>query len=269
MVDRKDFATQKDFLAHIVKNKAQLMNLKKAEAKSADVAEFTMTDHPQAVSKMITSTKEDDLENGSIFRTVIGNTYGWMDSHGDVHIPGIFTKSIQENKNIAHLRDHEFKLSAKVGDPKKIYEDLISWKALGINKKGNATCLLMDTNILKEYDEKIFVQYVKKKINQHSVRMVYVKLYLCVNDEEYKDEFANWNNYIDYVANEDEALDKGYFWAITEAKLIEISCVIAGSNILTGTIEPVKTTQSTNTTEPSPDTRKLNYEYLTNNLKLS
>lgn len=266
MIDKKKFATKKELIAYIIKNKAALLHLKNSTVKHCDNVLVELNGILRE-NKIITTQADDDLEKGVIYRTVIGNTYGWMDSHDDVHIPGIFTKSISENKNIAHLHDHIFQLDAKVGDPQKIYEAYTSWKTLGIDRKGNATCLLMDTEIQKEYNEKIFRQYFKNKINQHSVGMMYVKLCLCVNDEEYKEEFANWNTYISYVANEDKAIEQGYFWAVTEAKLREISCVIAGSNELTQTMEPGKATPLQ--TEPPTSTQKeIPYDYLIKNLTL-
>jgi len=74
-------------------------------------------------------------------------------------------------------------------------------------------------------------------INQHSVGMQYVKIDLAVNDPEEEEEYATWNKYKDEVINLEKAEEQGFFWAVTEAKLIEISCVIAGSNELTPTLE--------------------------------
>lgn len=67
--------------------------------------------------------------------------------------------------------------------------------------------------------------------------MQYVKIYLCANSgeawaKEYKD---NWDKYIDYVANKSDAEALGMFWAVTEAKVIEGSSVVFGSNQVTPT----------------------------------
>jgi len=255
----------------LVKNKAKYIALKKAESKACDVVEAVF-DTDYAVSKMIISSKDDNMEEGIIKRTIVGNTYGWMDSHKDVHIPGIFTKSINENKNMFHLHDHEFKINSEVGDPIKTYEQTVPLKALGIDKRGTATALLMDSAIKREYNSKIFNKYLAGKINQHSVGMIYVKMYLCVNDDEFKEEYANWKNYIPYVINEDDALENGYFWAVTEAKLIEISCVLAGSNVLTPTM-PVKSLgepdDSTHLRNPEPGApTQIDCEKLSKHLKL-
>ena len=91
--------------------------------------------------------------------------------------------------------------------------------------------------MLKEYDQRIFRDYKNGKINQHSIGLYYVKIFLCVNDEDYKQEFAAWNKYIDMVINRDQVEEDGYFWAVTEIKLIECSAVLAGANSLTPTLE--------------------------------
>lgn len=71
-------------LKEILKDKKAALRLKRAEFKKADLVEWEG-------SKEIT-TKANDLYQDTekeIFRTIVGNTYGWMDSHDDVHIKGI------------------------------------------------------------------------------------------------------------------------------------------------------------------------------------
>ena len=67
------------------------------------------------------------------------------------------------------------------------------------------------------------------------------------------------------VINSEKALEQGYFFAVTEAKLKEVSCVIAGSNELTPTIEPLKNIQEV---EPNEVVKAIDYNYLINNFKL-
>ena len=68
----------------------------KSEMQKSDPFGFSLKD---SSIKSVAYNNEDDLISGSIKRMIIGNTYNWMDSHDDVHMKGIFTKSIQENKN--------------------------------------------------------------------------------------------------------------------------------------------------------------------------
>ena len=185
-----------------------------------------------------TTNWEDDLEKGEIKRTIVGNTYNYMDSHDDVHIEGIFTKSIQERGDkVLHLADHKYQVTNKVGKPERIYEQKMPWSDLGREYKGDTVALLMDSRIIKEYNPSVFKQYLEDDIDQHSVGMIYVKLLYCVDDKDYKEGFANRNKYRPLVANGEKADEQGYFFAILEAKLKEISSVIEGSNDVTHTIQ--------------------------------
>lgn len=272
MIDKTKFNNKAELINYLISNKSELIQLKKSVTKLSDA--FLFSDNLKVeANKIITDFRSDDIANGIIKRSIIGNTYGWMDSHDDVHIPGIFTKSISENKNIFHLHDHLYQIAAKVGTPTRIYEQTVGLGDLGLNKIGYATCLIMDSEIKKSYNAMIFNEYLTKQINQHSVGMIYQKLYLCVNDSEYKEEFANWNTYKNYVINIDKAEEEGYFWAVTEAKLREISCVLQGSNELTPTLneksEAVNNTSET--IEPSKDTQQnkqtINYNYILQTIK--
>ena len=220
-------------IKELIKNKAEIIKLKKAQLKKGDIISFD--------SKAEITTKADaytpDTET-EIYRTIVGNTYGFMDSHDDVHFKGIFSKSIKENgTKVLHLHDHVHELAAKVGTPLEVYEKAVSWADVGLKTGGMTTALLMDTRIEKERNPNIFKDYLSGSINQHSVGMQYVKIDLAVNDPEEEEEYSTWNKYKDEVINIEKAEDQGFFWAVTEAKLIEISCVIAGSNELTPTLE--------------------------------
>lgn len=235
-------------IKEIIARKSELIALKKAEIKTVKGGLSALIQGN--VSKGLYENKETSLK-----RTIIGNTYNWMDSHDDVHAKGVFTKSIKERGNqVFHLHDHEFKLTSKIGEPIRVYEDSVNWADLGVNKAGQTQALFMDSEILKEYNERIFSEYKNGKINQHSVGMQYVKIDLAVNDEEEEEEYKVWTDNIDQLGNREHAENKGYFWLVREAKLIEISAVLMGSNTLTPTInEPLKSTQQT---EPSKDTQK-------------
>ena len=250
--------TIEDRIKYVVANKIDIINLKKSITKNGDC--FGVNNFEKSVFDAISKGEQNKgADTGVVSKTIIGNTYNWLDSHDDVHIDGLFTKSINENKsNIMHLHDHLQRLSAKVGIPQNVYEKAVPWVELGVNKSGNTTCLLMDSEVIKDLNPSIYYQYCNKQVNQHSVGMQYVKLFLCVNSMEanYKKEFANWNKYIGFLGNPEKAIDQGYFFAITEAKLKEISCVTKGSNELTGTLddmEPDETTPKAN--EPGSSTQ--------------
>jgi len=124
---------------------------------------------------------------------------------------------------------------------------------------GETEALVFDSNIKKDRNPFMFDQYAKGYVKQHSVGMRYVNLFLCMNSDSKLDveEKANWDKYIGEVVNRKDVEDKGYFWAVTEAKMVEGSAVVKGSNNVTPTIsvkdneeitkekniEPVQTTQ--------------------------
>jgi len=223
----------KDYIKNLVKNKAEHIELKKAEVKHTNGGlNSCYKANTTEVTKGVYSNAENKLE-----RTIIGNTYNWLDSHGDIHVKGCFTKSIKERSDkIFHLADHEFKITAKVGTPINIYEDDLSWRELGVDMDGVTVALHMDSEISKAMNSQIFEEYKNDKIDQHSVGMVYVKIDLAVNDEDYEEEFKLWNDIYPIVGNKEALEEQGYAWIVREAKLIEISCVLAGSNELTPTL---------------------------------
>ncbi len=261
----KTFTTKKEELDYLVKHKKEIIEFKKSVVKHTLPTRTEETN--STVAKALSTSKEHDTDS-VIKRTVIGNTYNWLDSHGDVHLDGTFGKSISERQNkIWHLHDHEQKITAKVGVPSKIYEESVSWSDLGISKAGTTTALMMDSDIRKDYNSLIFQEYKDGNIDQHSVGMYYVKVDFAVNDADYKDEYKVWKDNIDKIGNKEKAEELGYFYAVKEAKLVEISAVLQGSNELTPTveakdIEPINFTQNN---EPLKSTQNKNNN-LRNNL---
>lgn len=230
------FKTKKEFINYLIANKAAIIEEKKSVVKFAPPCVADVIE--SGVLKSDNTEHKDDLTRGKITRTVVGNTYNWMDSHDDVHLDGLFSESIAARQDkIWHLHDHEQKVMAKVGKPISIYEKSLPWNDLGVDKAGNTMALLMDSSIQKDYNKSVYNQYLNKEINQHSVAMQYEKIDFAVNDPEYKDEFAIWSKNIGKIGNAQKANDTGYFWAVSQAKLIEISAVLAGSNELTPTMD--------------------------------
>lgn len=251
-----DFANKSELYDYLIENKKDLVNLKKSAIKQADC--FGLSKFEESLIKAFNPTNNEDTDT-QIKRTIIGNTYNWMDSHDDVHTDGIFGTSIKEKgvKAINHFHDHVNQLMAKVGSPQAIYEQAVAWTQLGINKAGNTQALFMDSLIKRSLNQSIFEQYLADEVTQHSVGMQYVKLALAINDPERKEEYAVWQRFIDKIGNKAKAEERGFFWAIYEAKLIEISCVIAGSNELTGTLPNKKDpSEDSQITEPPLSTQK-------------
>jgi hypothetical protein len=254
------FNTKEELHKYLITNKSQIIEMKKSEIKYCDPVKVKLFKDNNVANKAITSNLNKDTDE-VIERTIVGNTYYWVDHHEDIHVSGNFAKSIKERpEKIFHLHDHEFKLTSKVGEPISFREDSIKWSDLGVNKEGYTEALMMDSQIIKDYNTQIFKLYKEGKIDQHSVGIRYIKLDLAINDPDEKNEFANWEKYYHLLGNPERADELGYFFIVLEAKLIEISAVLAGSNELTPTLEndnklePFKNTQE-EINEPSDDTQ--------------
>ena len=109
----------------------------------------------------------------------------------------------------------------------------------------------------------MFKQYANGWVKNHSVGMRYVKIDLAINSESEldKDEKALWDKYYPIVANKEVADERGYFWIVSEAKVIEGSAVVMGSNSATPTLSVENKEEAVINTseikeEPSIDTQK-------------
>ena len=198
-----------------------------------------------------------EIEDGSIEVSIIGNTYNFCDSQMDVLFAGCATKTIKENgvkgkDLIYHLKDHDTSTDDRIGYLQDIYEKDFALSDLGLNMQGNTTCLVFDSLVKKELSEKLYIQYLDKKVKQHSIGLQYVKLFMCINDPNDAEHFANWNKYFQFVINKEAITSVGYFWAVTEIKLYEVSAVLWGANEITPTLEE---TEKEN--EPTEVTQKL------------
>ena len=223
----------------LVENKSSLINQKKSglpkttDPVSCNLEFFNLKDN--TASKTAIGNIPEDAT--SVRAKIVANTFMWMDSQRDVLLPGCADKTIKDGKGRLHLKDHTFKLDAEIGDVFNIYTQNLSLSELGVNKAGTVEVLIYESDVKKSYDEKVFTKYKAGKINQHSISLNYVKLDMAINDEDYKEEFANWNKYISQIINKDEAEKAGFFWIVPEIRLIECSAVLAGANELTPTLE--------------------------------
>lgn len=226
-------------------NKAEIMAAKKSMShKFADMVigapkRIPMTSKAYAYA--------NDEAAGELVRTIVMNTYNWLDSHDDVHQNNLFAKSIAERGDrIPHLHDHKFEITARVGIPISWAEKAIAWKALGVDLDGDTMALICESSVQKELNKQVYKAYLNDQVDQHSVKMQYVRLDMAINDPDYIDEFKVWQETFPKIGNKEAATEQGYYFAVHEAKCFEGSCVIAGSNELTPTLkyQPRESTES-------------------------
>lgn len=258
------FKNKAELFSFLVENKDILKTQKKAVIKYADGCVYaSISESGEAINKAgIDTTDLDKIEVKAAI-----NTTNILDSHDDVHIKGLWNKSLKENKMIMHLQEHKMEFSKIISDGKDLKASTknMTFKELGYKFEGETQVLFFESIVKADRNLYMFKQYADGNVNNHSVGMRYVNLHLAVNDEDYKAEKAIWDKYYPTIANKEQADSRGYFWAVTEAKVIEGSAVPIGSNQVTPTIEVSEAAgkgTSTNIEPPENGTQ-------TNNLMLN
>lgn len=212
----------------LIANKAGIYQAKKDTVKDADGI--------RCFIKETIAPKEENndiLKIGDIIQAVI-NTTGILDSHEDVHIPGIWNKSVNDQQGkIYHAINHQLSIGTLVGYPSAVKMEVknMPWSQLGRTYQGNTDALVFNTLITDKTNIDAFKAYRDREPIQHSIRMLYVQLVMCINDPEEKEYYSNWLKYRSMVANGEDADNLGYFFAIPEAKIYkEGSTVLFGSD---------------------------------------
>jgi len=261
-----EFTDKSKLVDYLVANKSKLVAQKKSATKEADSVTCSVDLLVDRADKTELAIKADGQANNipadatQIKVRSIINTTKLFDSHGDVHFDQLWNKSLKEG-SFSLVQEHQFNFKGTISDNVKAFTKQMSWHELGINLEGKTQALVFDSVIDRDENDFMFEKYRTGKVKQHSVGMQYVKIELAVNDDRYEKEFATWEKYFEEIANKEDVLEAGYFWAVTEAKIIEGSAVKRGSNWATPTqsIQQVKTEPVVTTpkkTEPVKSTLK-------------
>lgn len=227
-------------------NKSTIIASKKASVKHADaVLSNYFVDKDGCITKDFTPVVSQDVSQ--LRATLIINTTNLLDSHEDVHIPGLWNKSTRENKYILHVESHLTNNFSKIiSDNVTAFTKKYSWRELGYDANGITEALVFDSLILKDRNPFMFDMYRKGWVKQHSVGMRYVQLFMAINesdDKYFREEYEVWEKYFPQIVNQKDAEEIGYFFAVTEAKVIEGSAVPLGSNWVTPTQSIIESTK--------------------------
>lgn len=247
-----EFEDKKALHKFLFENKSKLMAQKKAITKEADGIGLSSIQF--ANKKGADKAAPIDIESTSeIYVKAIINTTNVIDSHMDLHVPGLWNKTVSENKNMLHVQEHksyEFKSIIADGNDLEALIKTYTWKELGFDFKGKTEALQFNSVVKKKRNAYMMEQYADRHVKNHSVGMRYVKIVMCIDNSDYGAEYEAWEKYLPMAVNPEIAEGKGYFWAVTEAKAIEGSAVPLGSNWITPTISVDKDI------EPFNDTHK-------------
>jgi len=233
-----EFNTKEELHKYLVDNKKSLIDSKKGAIKHSDGIDFINAKFIDKDSADKAEMNAEQLEIGTIQVKVVINTTNIIDSHMDCHIPKLWNKSLSEQKKIKLLKEHKATFECIISDQVTPSVKTMSWKSLGFDFEGSTQALIFDAIIKEHRNSYMFSQYKQGYVDNHSVGMRYVTLYLCINSEERwaREEKEYWDKYYPMVVNKEVADDNGYFWAVTEAKMVEGSAVVFGSNYATPTL---------------------------------
>ena len=238
--ESKEFATKKELFRFLAENRDRLIAQKKAVIKKEDcgvIVNPTIVIKNNSTNKANTNIDPSNLANLKV--VCIINTTNFLDSHMDVHLPGIWNKSLSDNKNIMHLQEHDMQFDKIISDGKnlKSYAKKYNWTELGYSYPGETEVLVFESDILKSRNPFMLSQYANGWVKNHSVGMYYVKTDMAINDEEYPNYFEAWKKYYPQIVNPQMADERGYFYYVLEAKCVEGSAVPLGSNTATPTLQ--------------------------------
>lgn len=249
MTDLSKFTTKDELFSFLKANKDSLIAEKKFDLKRADAVNVSY-----GILKSIDTKAAPSGDKLTV--KVIINTTNLMDSHDDVHIDGIWNKTLKEQKLIYLLQEHKMSFDHIITDKVAASAIKYAWSDLGYDLKGSTEALVFEAQIEKKRNPFMFEQYKSGYVLNHSVGMRYVKLFLAINDNrpDYAAEKEAWDKYYPMIANNNLADETGYFWAVTEAKLVEGSAVPMGSNFATPTLEVNESKTLNNNTDSRTST---------------
>lgn len=263
----RSFANKQELFKALKDNKQNIISLKKSAEKRADAFSGFYNDE-MSKNNLVSKDEGNSEDPNTLTVKVVINTTNFLDSHGDVHIDGIWNKSLKDNPNKLHLQEHDREFDKVISDTAIASVKTMGWDKLGLPYDGKTQALIFDSVIDKKRNEFMLNQYKNGWVKNHSVGMRYVNLYLCLNSgaEWDKEEKEDWDKYYPVIANKDLADEKGYFWAVTEAKIIEGSAVVMGSNSATPTLEIKEAVNDTSPNKYEPDVSTQKNEQLLKDL---
>jgi len=230
--------TKEELFNYLRINKELLTIEKKQQFKKADGVNSCLfsVEKDEEITKAKIDTEVLNLDSFKVIAVI--NTTNLMDSHNDVHIPGLWNKTLKEQRNLYLLQEHDLSFKSIISDNVIASIKNINWTDLGYTYQGKTQALLFNAEIIKGRNDYMAEMYAKGYVKNHSVGMRYVKVDLAMNSDSKLDvvERGVWEKYINQIVNMEQAIELGYFWAVTEAKLIEGSAVPLGSNFATPTI---------------------------------
>ena len=268
MIQLPEFTNKADLFSHLRANKSVYTLAKKAELKHADVvicSPFARFTPESEIVKAFEFGNTNNTDKNILPLSIVVNTTNVRDSHKDVHIPGIWKKTLSEQKNLMLIQEHRMQFDKIISDRVQAFTREMMWSDLGASYMGITQALVFNVDAERDRNPYMIEQYEKGYVKNHSVGMRYVQLFLAMKSDDRRDiiEREAWEKYASQVHNLSEfEEDEPYFWAVVEAKLIEGSAVPIGSNQITPTLVVGQPKSITDIIEPLKDTRENSLSWL-------
>jgi hypothetical protein len=236
-----EFKSKSELFSFLRTNKSKLIAQKKALPLTSDDLDFGYTKMDGIKTFSTKAVENNEPVEGELPVEIISNMSGWCDSQKDVMLKDSWKKSITEigasgQKICYHLKNHDYSMDAIIGKNADFYSKDIDLSLFNLKTDlKKAQGLICKSTVMQRYDEKVYALYQDLQVKQHSIGLQYINIVLCLDslNEEDAQEKKNFDKYYPQVINKEKVDDNGYFWAVIEAKILEVSAVLFGANILT------------------------------------
>lgn len=241
----KSFESKELLFKDLQANKQEILDFKKAQIlKSCDKDNATNF-KPILLSKSLEQIKSFEVDNDYYYIAV--NSTNILDSHSDLHVKGIWNKTVKEQQGKNYLvSDHKLEIDKVIAKSKDVemFTAEVPFSTIGKEYDGTTEVL-----IYKVAKDKIINPLIKEWLDsgdeiQASVRMQYVSIDMALNSTDKRDVYEKkvYDEYIDKIANKSDFESIDYFFVVKDAKNVrESSLVLFGSNGATGLIQENKT----------------------------
>lgn len=258
----KSFKSKDEMFKEIKKNLPEIIRLKKEQIFESRNKGISVALHKLDATKIKGVTGKLAFEVDDEHYYIAVNTCLILDSHDDLHAPGLWNDSVvsEQGKNYL-VSDHSLAMANVI--VKKAYIEqfiaTIPFAAIGKSYTGDTQAL-----IYKFRKDAVINQVAKDWLEsgddiEASVRMRYEDLEFALdsNDPDDREMKALYDEWLPKIANKDDFEYIYYFFLVTKATNVrESSLVIAGSNSATGPITVSAETKEENI-DPLQSSQKL------------
>lgn len=259
----KTFETKEDLFKELRENNEIFIASKKSLIQKSCEKGISVTCKSLDLLKFTDQLKGIKIDDNFYYIAV--NSTRILDSHEDLHIDGIWKKSIKEQQGKNYLVvDHDLSIKSVVVRKEHIemFTAKIPFSLIGKPYEGDTEALIYKVAKDKIKDETVKEWLESGDSIEGSVRMQYVTVLLAMdsNNPEDATEKANYDEFYPLIANKEDFEYIYYFYVIKEAKNVkESSLVVFGSNSSTGQVtnnntQAAKALEYNN--EPSKDTQE-------------